>query len=322
MEKKIMKLPAHIAKPEDLVTSYAETRAGFIAIALEKNRRAAPFIEEARVLQHRIKNVNTPGMLLEEPDIRNGLIAASGISDKAASHLGDDGCLAAINEFIKEFLVPAGSKFKEELLFRFLLTKGGALGGKMRNIVGALAQRKLCMAVISALRLPGIEYHVLMDISNQWISSKDIDDDAEIGSPKGISWENGKKTFRTLYFNITVPAVRNNIDMILLNKPNTNDIKDIIGSCENYIALGELKGGIDPAGADEHWKTAKTAIDRIKESFKKNGYTPLIFFIGAAIESKMAVEIFDNLQSNYINGAANLTKPDHITALSDWLISI
>ncbi|HAJ78349.1 MAG TPA: hypothetical protein DCO75_01135, partial [Fibrobacteres bacterium] len=37
----------------------------------------------------------------------------------------------------------------------------------------------------------------------------------------------------------------------------------------------ELKGGIDPAGADEHWKTAKTAIDRIVSAFKKrkqNGY--------------------------------------------------
>ncbi|MDR3112572.1 MAG: type II restriction endonuclease [Elusimicrobiota bacterium] len=35
----------HIAKPEDLVTSYNETRSGFIAIALEKNRRATPYIE-------------------------------------------------------------------------------------------------------------------------------------------------------------------------------------------------------------------------------------------------------------------------------------
>jgi hypothetical protein len=34
----------HITKPEDLVTSYNETRAGFIAIALEKNRRATPYV--------------------------------------------------------------------------------------------------------------------------------------------------------------------------------------------------------------------------------------------------------------------------------------
>ena len=313
---------AYIKKPEDLVTSYSETRAGFIAIALEKNRRATPFIEEARILQHRIKRVTVPEKLLEIPNIRSGLIAASGISDKAASHLGDDGCLTAIKEFIEKFLVPAGSIFKEELIFRFLLTKGDSLGGKMRNIVGAIAQRKLCMAIISALRMSDREFHVLLYTSNQWISSKEISDDTEIENSRGISWKTGKKKNRTLYFNVTVPVVRNNIDMISLNRPYTDDIKTIIIDCKNYVALGELKGGIDPAGADEHWKTAKTAIDRIKEAFNKNNHTPYLFFIGAAIEHKMATELFDNLKSKYINNVANLTNPEHITALSDWLIDI
>jgi len=313
---------AHIKNPEDLVTSYSETRSGFIAIALEKNRRATPFIEEARILQHRIKKITTPEKLLEIPNIRIGLIAASGISDKAASHLGDDGCLSAVKEFIENFLVPAGSKFKEELIFRFLLTKGDALGGKMRNIVGALAQRKLCMAIISALRMSDKDFYVLLYNSNHWIFSQEIDCATEIENLRAISWKISKNKNRTLYFNITVPIVRNNIDMILLNRPFNDDIKTVICNSENYVALGELKGGIDPAGADEHWKTAKTAIDRIKESFKKSGYTPYLFFVGAAIENKMAAELFDNLKSKYINNAANLTKPEHITALSDWLIHI
>jgi hypothetical protein len=33
------------------------------------------------------------------------------------------------------------------------------------------------------------------------------------------------------------------------------------------IALGELKGGIDPGGADEHWKTAQAAFNRIRQAF-------------------------------------------------------
>jgi hypothetical protein len=83
------------------------------------------------------------------------------------------------------------------------LTKGDSLGGKMRNIVGALAQRKLCMAIICSLRLSNIDFYVLNDTSY-----------------------------------------------------------------------------------------------------------------------KMAGEIFNNLKSKYINNAANLTKPEHITALSDWLINL
>jgi type II restriction enzyme len=312
----------HITKAEDLVTSYHETRAGFIAIALEKNKRATPYIEEARVLQHRINKIGSPEKLLDVSDIRNGLIAAAGLSDKAASHLGEEGCTAAIKEFIEKFLVPAGDKFKEELIFRFLLTKGDSLGGKMRNIVGALAQRKLCLSIISSLRLSNVDFYVLNDISNQWISSKEVDDDTEIENSKGISWKISKDENRTLYFNITVPVVGNNIDMILLNRSFTEHLKTAISQCGNYIALGELKGGIDPAGADEHWKTAKTALDRIKNAFKRNDFSPYLFFVGAAIENKMAIEIFNDLKSNYINNAANLTKPEHITALSDWLIKI
>jgi len=314
----------HIKKPEDLVTSYDETRAGFIAIALEKNRRATPYIEEARSLQHRIKSISSPEKLLEVLDIKNGLIAASGISDKAALHLGEEGCEETIKEFIKKFLVPAGNKFQEELLFRFLLTKGDALGGKMRNIVGALSQRKLCLSIISSLRLSDIQFSVLLSSSNQWISSKDVDDDTEIEGAKGITWKTSKNKTRTLYININVPVVgkNSNIDIILLKTTPTSDIKAITSKSENYIALGELKGGIDPAGADEHWKTAKTAIDRIKKSFNKKGHTPKIFFIGAAIENKMAREIFENLKVKYINNAANLTKPEHITALSEWLVSL
>ncbi|GHV55817.1 hypothetical protein AGMMS49579_19500 [Spirochaetia bacterium] len=310
----------HIAAADDLVTSYNETRAGFIAIALEKNRQATPFIAEARVLQNRAKKAKSPADLLQIPDIRNGLIAAAGISDKAAGHLGDEGCTEAIQEFVKNFLVPAGDKFNEELIFRFLLTKGDSLGGKMRNIVGALSQRKLCLSIVSSLRLSGKQFYVCMDNTNEWVSSLNITNDIDIENAKGLSWDSTE--VRTLFFNITIPIVKNNIDIIVVNKPHTESLKEIITNAENYIALGELKGGIDPAGADEHWKTAKTALDRIKVAFEQKRFSPQLFFIGAAIESKMAGEIYTNLQTNYLQNAANLTKPEQIISLAEWLVKI
>jgi type II restriction enzyme len=39
-----------------------------------------------------------------------------------------------------------------------------------------------------------------------------------------------------------------------------------------------LKGGIDPAGADEHWKTAGSALLRIKRAFQAEGLAPATFF--------------------------------------------
>ncbi len=41
----------HVSSADDLLTSYEATRAGFVALALEKNRRATPFVAEARALK-------------------------------------------------------------------------------------------------------------------------------------------------------------------------------------------------------------------------------------------------------------------------------
>jgi hypothetical protein len=89
---------------------------------------------------------------------------------------------------------------------------------------------------------------------------------------------------------------------------------------EIYLAFGELKGGIDPAGADEHWKTAKTALGRIHKAFEK--FNPATFFIGAAIETKMATEIWELLEDGTIDNAANLTDDDQIAYISRWLCSL
>jgi Restriction endonuclease BsobI. len=310
----------HLIKSSDLVTTYNETRSGFISIALEKNRRATPYVEEARALQLRVKSAKAPNDLFGLIDIRFGLIAAAGISDKAAGHLGEEGCNDAIKEFIENFLIPAGDKFQEELVFRYLLTKGDSLGGSMRNIIGALSQKKLNTSLLAALRLNRKPYKWLHESSKCWVSSEESV--VESDNAKGLSWTNKNMQNHVLYYNITVPIVKNNIDIILLDKSHDVPLKNIISQPANYIALGELKGGIDPAGADEHWKTSKTAIDRIVSAFKKRKQNPAIFYVGAAIESKMATEIWNNLSKKYITNAGNLTKPDHITSLAEWLLDL
>jgi hypothetical protein len=88
------------------------------------------------------------------------------------------------------------------------------------------------------------------------------------------------------------------------------------------IALGELKGGIDPAGADEHWKTAQAALNRIRQAFADVGYSPLTFFVGAAIERRMAGEIWDQLESGTLSNAANLNEENQVAAISRWLCSL
>jgi hypothetical protein len=306
----------HLNSSADLETTYEATRAGFVALALEKNRRATPFVAEARALKEAASHAANPADLLNIKGIENGLLTAAGLSDKAVAHLQSGDKVAAIRELIRNFLEPAGVKFVEELVFRFLLTRGDTLGGSMRNVGGVLAQRKLMRAILSTLTISGTRYFWQDAKSRNWFENGD---DLDIESSfRGLYWQNGRK-HRTLICNLTVPLVKNNVDMCLFNA--TPDNLDE-ASPESYIALGELKGGIDPAGADEHWKTAKTALERIRKAFSKAKRNPYTFFVGAAIERKMASEIWDELQQGVLSNVANLNDENQIASISHWLCNL
>ncbi|MCX5656483.1 MAG: hypothetical protein NTY65_17745 [Planctomycetota bacterium] len=221
---------SHLKSAAGLQTTYEAVRAGFVALALEKNRRATPYVAQARALQESASHAKRPKNLLSIAEIQPALVTAAGVSDKAADHLQSDDKHTAVLGLIENFLEPAGEKFVEELVFRFLLTRGDT-------------------------------------------------------TPADL----GKPTFNN-------PAA--------------------------YIALGELKGGIDPAGADEHWKTARTALNRIQTAFSKHKLKPHMFFIGAAIESKMSQEIWSLLKKGVIENAANLTDERQIASITRWLCSL
>ncbi|MEB3311797.1 MAG: type II restriction endonuclease [Snowella sp.] len=316
----------HLQSSNDLVTTYEATRAGFVALALEKNRRATPHVTEARVLQEAANRAKNPVDLFNIQGIEIGLLTAAGLSDKSLAHLMPEDKTDAINGLIKNFLEPAGSNFVEELVFRFLLTRGDTLGGSMRNVGGALAQRKLTRAILSTLKIAGQRYYWQHSKTKKWIAMTNDDTDIELFL-RGLSWENnlGK---RTLIYNLNIPLVRSNVDLCLFNlapealSANRSSKIDPVEVEPYTIALGELKGGIDPAGADEHWKTAQAALNRIRQAFADSRHSPLTFFVGAAIQRRMASEIWDQLESGTLSNAANLNEENQVASISRWLCNL
>ena len=312
-----------IKTANDLVTSREKTRAGFIAMALEKNYIAVPYIEEAKALKSLANQIKKPKDLLKVTGLRVGLLTASGLSEKSLNYLTEDDKIFAIKGLIEKFLEPAGKNFIDELVYRYLLTKGDALGGKARNLAGSLGERKFLRSLLSVFNLAGINYQWKDNSTNSWLNK--LKDDSDIEKRiKGLYWKKGK-TDRLLVMNINVSLVRKNVDVSILNGKSEHlktGNQSIIHSHDKYIALGELKGGIDPAGADEHWKTANTALNRIRTGFAKNKLKPQTFFIGAAIENSMAIEIFKQLQSGILNNATNLTDDNQLTAICKWLINL
>ncbi|MGD1083549.1 MAG: AvaI/BsoBI family type II restriction endonuclease [Verrucomicrobiota bacterium] len=310
----------HLQSSADLVTPYEAVRAGFVALALEKNRRATPFVAMARALKAAATKASNPRQLLSIPEIQPALLTAAGVSDKATNHLQDKDKDEAIMGLIKTFLEPAGVNFVEELVFRFLLTRGDTLGGSMRNIGGFMARKKLTRSLIAHFKLAGKRCQWLRTESKVWTDLPGDDTDIELGL-RGLSWVS-EKGDRTLIYNLTVPIVQNNVDLSLFDCAAAQISPVIYRTPGAYIALGELKGGIDPAGADEHWKTARSALNRINSAFAKRRQKPRTFFIGAAIEPKMASEIWALLKEGDLENAANLTDENQIASITRWLCAL
>ncbi|MFH1893464.1 MAG: AvaI/BsoBI family type II restriction endonuclease [Candidatus Zixiibacteriota bacterium] len=98
-------------------------------------------------------------------------------------------------------------------------------------------------------------------------------------------------------------------------------LRELLEDRDKYLACGELKGGIDPAGADEHWKTANSALGRIRQHFS-GADRPALFFVGAAIETAMAEEIFAQISDGQLTCAANFTVPQQVLDLASFLVTL
>ncbi|MDJ0619377.1 MAG: AvaI/BsoBI family type II restriction endonuclease [Calothrix sp. MO_192.B10] len=319
-----MSFDSHLKSYKDLVTPYEETRAGFIALALEKNRKATPFVEEAKALKVFASRAKTAKELLGINEIQNSLLTAAGISDKAKNYLQEDDKYEAIKGLIENLLEPSGKSFIDELVYRFLLTRGDSLGGSMRNLAGALGEWRFTRILISTCSVSGVDFEYLDSKSKKWMPPNS---EPEIEKRvKGLHWvSHGNR--RTLIYNLTVPIVKKNVDLCLFDcVPNEiifGKSKDSVHhKPERYLGLGELKGGIDPAGADEHWKTANSALGRIRKAFSDKNCHPKTFFIGAAIENAMAKEIYQQLNNHTLSNGANLTNETQVVSLCDWLIKL
>lgn len=291
--------PKYIKNASDLQTTRQAICEGFLEQAFAKVDQADPFVKRAKKFYKALRFSKTIDDVIALSGFRDELISASGFSDKGKSKFTKIRLDRALKKVLEKIFKESGHDLREELVYRYLLTRGDSLGGSMRNITGLVANNKLVGLITKTLSKQGIKIHITKSGS---------------GKIQSVVWAK-----RKLFFDKTPKFIGKNIDIILIKAVGKDD-KDLLENHSNYLACGELKGGIDPAGADEHWKTANSALSRIKRAF--SGKPPNLFFIGAAIEVAMAKEIFDQLKGGELSYAANLTKQKQLQDLVDWLISL
>jgi type II restriction enzyme len=281
-------MSAILRTAQELITTNEERAAGFALYADRRNQELKPYIRRASLVRSWVsRTIAEPSHHYSIPaELAVDLAMAAGISVKAQSHVSPDFKATAIAA-----LLDAAQSSKESesyILHRFLLSAGDALGGKMRNIVGSIADVKFKSAFVATLT------------REKGISAIDVTDD------RRVVWSSSAG-MRIMQFNKLLTATKKNQDVVV-----TDD-------SEKLIAVGELKGGIDPAGADEHWKTARTSLNRVRVAC---GANVKIFFAGSAIEAAMADEIVQQLASGSLNFASNLGKQEQLIELCEWLATL
>ena len=222
-----------ITTAENLITKHAETRTGFLRIALGKNRAGDPFVKNALAFKAMTVHTKTPEDLLSVKEIRPFLVTAAGLSDKSLAYLNEDDQSLAVEELIEKFLKPAGTAYIDEAIFRYLLIKGNTLGGVMRNRIGKLAQERLIRMIFSVMNVRGITCDKISVNSAVWTQADIFAPDAE-KNLRALHWKmRGEKN---LVFNAKIPTVNKNVDLCLF----AGGLKDFNNIVHRNSALNRI----------------------------------------------------------------------------------
>lgn len=202
---------------------------------------------------------------------------------------------------------------------------GDALGGISRNEVGRFAAAQIMRYLIAHWHklgyLKSIHYTVKRNFvdddegENQFDSSPQA---LEISSTTDINqFLNMAEVNRIKYHSL----VLNNGHQLLLDRQLTwqepaGDRTYRIGAdmVSSSIVIdmewsGEIKGGADPAGSDEHWKTATQALNRILEAAQKTGRPqPKLSFLATILVDRVAIEAQRWIDDGKLTSVYNLTK--------------
>jgi len=102
-------------------------------------------------------------------------------------------------------------------------------------------------AILSHLSLHKFPAFWLRPKSSEWVAVSDSEPDVG-GAVRALSWFRAWRP-RTLVSNVRVPFLRNQVDCCLLDWGHREYCPEVMASPHAYLALGEVKGGIDPAAA-------------------------------------------------------------------------
>lgn len=298
-----------VLSPMELVTTDAGHRGLEAGLAVERRKRWKPFAQRVACFEYAVAQAKSQSDLLKASHVSNALRLACGIADRSA----------AVPESAAKLQWNLGKTsgknhdWRRAIVGRFrvaceLELDEQMVGASERLVIHAISQR-----VISRLRIEGKCYRWFNTLTHCWQSTPKYDWDVEL-SAGGLSWMNDGQP-RTLIYDHHVEGVGHNIDLCLIGCSPEN-LSDRTTAC---LAAGVMNRTTASTGFDEHCETAGSALRRIKSAFAKHKAQPKIFFVGAAVATKMAAEIWTMFKKGDLDNAANLTDDNQLAAITRWL---
>lgn len=248
-----------------------------------------------------------------------------------------------LNSTISNIILARGnvtSQLASEMLYTNI---GDSLGGAWRNEIGRLAYEEVLSLLIMHLyqinRLKYIKYTTkgqLVDVVAESLTKQRPRSQTQKLSVSQINsldelqnLINDLHTDRVKYQEIglhngTRLCVDRQIVWRLPNDKRTKFGSDLLAedTRSSYPWAAELKGGADPAGSDEHWKTAVSAFDRILLACEQMSKTPpQLTFIATIIVERVAVEAATRIQQGKLSTVYNLTQIAESTALQQKFLA-
>lgn len=233
------------------------------------------------------------------------------------------------NGIICKFVLETGVSRNRHL--EILLSNiGDALGGVSRNEVGRYAASQIVRLLVIHWKKLGYLYSIQYALKKSYI----VDESVEENQDNENTVQNGStqvfyatpntdveqfldyaESNRVKYQEIVLNnGYRLQLDKQLTWAGTEKSYKIGVDLVSKSVSIdlewgGEIKGGADPAGSDEHWKTATQALNRILEAAEKTGHQkPKLSFFATILVDRVAIEAQQWIDEGRLTSVYNLTK--------------
>jgi len=335
---------ALVQRVEELIEGYDELEWQRQAMAWGIDPGAIQILDNAKPPAHYPYYFCNPHILATAPPLIKYYRNVAMISQKVMGDMGLNTALyeagAAVPDDVAEALARRFNEIISALIIQARVTPerhlemaysnlGDSLGGAWRNEVGRLAYVEVLTPLILHLHQRNCLDYIAYSLKGS-IVQEDQEATEEDPQPVGVilrlvvdehvnvasvlaQW----KQARVVYSEI---GLRNGNRLLLNRQLRWPDPEggtpwklgpDLLSASDSNPILwgGELKGGADPAGSDEHWKTATQAFNRILLACEKTGREkPPLSFIATILVDRVAREAEEWIRTGKLTSVYNLTQ--------------